>query len=398
MKQLGLALIGAIMGVALVSYYELSTGSFVTEEETASSQSKPKSKSGKPRVRVGRRSAGSKLRTGTRKRSPTQSGTKTKTPPTVKSPRKADKPVVKETPPKVDTPPAVKAPRNRKKSPVTKRAPKDRTPPAVESPTGDAPGESDDHPLTRRPVVPETPPAVDSPPPAETPTVAKPQSTAAAHPKPKDDPAPTNEQQPAKKTRPVVTIYPRPKPEPGSPTGATAARQSEPVRARPTAPNPRAPTGPPAADRPDVVPPADRPPRAPEAVAIAADTVQVRVNGILVGGQVSAAGVVSEAELDKQAKHDRYVVYFDLSVTNVVQRGVTRVSYEDFRLEDRKGLIYVPLPPKGALGAAVAPQQTVRGGVAFAVYNDSAPERLLIRTGPETFSALPATVFSRGPK
>lgn len=123
---------------------------------------------------------------------------------------------------------------------------------------------------------------------------------------------------------------------------------------------------------------------------------EVRIRRILVGADVAAATVIDEPELRKHERSGRYVVYFDLSVTNRAKSGAPRISHEDFRLEDGKGMIYSPLKPRNPLSGRLAPAETARGGVAFAVYNDSAPARLLIRTGAETFQSLPESIFTPG--
>jgi hypothetical protein len=121
---------------------------------------------------------------------------------------------------------------------------------------------------------------------------------------------------------------------------------------------------------------------------------EVSIRRILVGADVIAAAVIDEPVLREHERSARYVVYFDLSVTNRSKRGVPRISHEDFRLEDGKGMIYSPLRTRNPLSGRLGPDETARGGVAFAVYNDSAPARLLIRTGAETFHSLPESVFT----
>ena len=123
---------------------------------------------------------------------------------------------------------------------------------------------------------------------------------------------------------------------------------------------------------------------------------EVRIRRILVGADVAAAAVIDEPELRKHERGGRYVVYFDLSVTNQGKSAAPRISHDDFRLEDGKGMMYSPLKPRNSLSGRLEPAETARGGVAFAVYNDSAPARLLIRTGAETFQSLPPSVFLPG--
>jgi len=161
---------------------------------------------------------------------------------------------------------------------------------------------------------------------------------------------------------------------PGSalrPTTAPAARPPKPTRSEP--------------QRSDQASRQDAPEPGP---------IDVRIERILVGGEALAAGVVDESLLNTHAKTDKYVVYFTLQVSPAGTRGTRRISFEDFRLEDRSGLIYTPLSTRDRLSATLGAGETARGGVAFAVYNDSAPARLLLRTGADSFTPLPETVFS----
>jgi hypothetical protein len=116
----------------------------------------------------------------------------------------------------------------------------------------------------------------------------------------------------------------------------------------------------------------------------------VTIGRLLVGAEVLRAGLVKETQARELARSDRYLVYFGLSVAGANGRA----TYEDFRLEDASGLIYKPLRTRDALGTDGAPSAGA-GGVAFAVYNDSAPARLLVRAGGERFVALPENIFRR---
>jgi hypothetical protein len=120
---------------------------------------------------------------------------------------------------------------------------------------------------------------------------------------------------------------------------------------------------------------------------------QIHLNRILVGEEVVTKGVFRDSTLDEQAKHGKYVVYFELSIRSQERRQNISVSFQDFRLEDSAGLIYAPIHTNDRLSATLAPGKTARGGVAFAVYNDGAPARLLFRTGEELFTPLPESLF-----
>jgi hypothetical protein len=115
----------------------------------------------------------------------------------------------------------------------------------------------------------------------------------------------------------------------------------------------------------------------------------VKVTRILVGADAQRAGVLDESLVREHADSDRYLVYFGLALDQAGGAG-QRLTYTDFRLEDASGLIYSPLRPRDALNG-----QATSGGVAFAVYNDSAPARLLVRVGGERFAPLPDSVFRR---
>jgi hypothetical protein len=120
---------------------------------------------------------------------------------------------------------------------------------------------------------------------------------------------------------------------------------------------------------------------------------QARLDRILVGEDVITNGVLPEATLEEHAQHSKYVVYLELSVTTEGADRGQRVSHQDFRLEDTEGLIYTPIQSSNPLLAEPDVGGAACIGVAFAVYNDSAPARLLYRTGEETFLPLPESIF-----
>jgi hypothetical protein len=119
----------------------------------------------------------------------------------------------------------------------------------------------------------------------------------------------------------------------------------------------------------------------------------IHLKRVLVGEDVIAAGILSESAVEEHAKHDKYIVYLEFSFTNDTSAGRRTVSCRDFRLEDNGGLIYSPLQSSDYLSAELGPAKTASGGFAFALYNDSAPARLLYRTGGERFIPLPENIF-----
>ena len=124
----------------------------------------------------------------------------------------------------------------------------------------------------------------------------------------------------------------------------------------------------------------------------------VRVKRMVVGAEPIAAGLVTESMADEHAKHDKYLIHLSVCVTNTSTHQTHQTDYRDFKLEDDAGLIYAPLHPNDAISADIHPGKTACGGVAFAVFNDSAPARLLYRTGSGTYTPLPTSVFIPGPR
>lgn len=153
--------------------------------------------------------------------------------------------------------------------------------------------------------------------------------------------------------------------------------------------------------RPAPIPPvASAAPVAPVVTKPPADTgpwAEVRVTRLLVGVDPVTLGLVSESVADTQAKRGKYLVYLALCVTNTASYTRHRADLQDFKLEDNAGLLCDALPTTDALSADIRPGKTACGGVAFAVYGDGAPARLLHKSGPEDFTPLPASLFTQGP-
>lgn len=119
-------------------------------------------------------------------------------------------------------------------------------------------------------------------------------------------------------------------------------------------------------------------------------SLPIRVVDVHVGADVVALGIVPEATLNQHAQSGKYLVYFELALTNTAAADADArpVRFRDFQLQDRQGLLYSPLEPASAPSAALPPGQTRRSGVVFAVYDDSAPARLLYKTAAEGYIPL----------
>jgi hypothetical protein len=145
-------------------------------------------------------------------------------------------------------------------------------------------------------------------------------------------------------------------------------------------------------------PVADAPPTAPAVTRVSegSRSVSIQVHRILVGGQLVSNGIVSTSVLDRYGEDNKYIVYFDLSVTAESDQSVVHLTHEDFRLEDSQGTIYPPLELSGQLSTVLEKGESVRGGIAYAIPNDGAPARLHFRTRDQSYTPLPTSIFEPG--
>ncbi len=129
----------------------------------------------------------------------------------------------------------------------------------------------------------------------------------------------------------------------------------------------------------------ESPPRAAVPPPATIDPARIRIKRVLVGGELVAAGIVPEAVLVEQEAHSKYIICFEIATTRDEHPAAALPRCEDFRLEDDQGVIAAPLAEVSSRRAA-APEHT---RVFFAIYNDSAPARLLYRTADGAFRPLP---------
>lgn len=118
------------------------------------------------------------------------------------------------------------------------------------------------------------------------------------------------------------------------------------------------------------------------------DVEELCVDRVLVGGEIIAAGLLDEPTVEEEQDHSKYFVCFELSWPDE-PKAVTPPRCEDFRVEDAKGETYEPLCDLKGVRAAAHPKGRGAIRVVFAVFNDSAPERLLYRGDDGRFVPLP---------
>lgn len=112
----------------------------------------------------------------------------------------------------------------------------------------------------------------------------------------------------------------------------------------------------------------------------------LRISSVLVGGELIAAGLLPDSVLDDQEKHSKYIICFVMMTAEGQVPESARPRWDDFRLEDDHGVIASPL---SEVQDKIA-QPAGHSLVFFAIYNDSAPARLLYRTADDRFRPLPA--------
>lgn len=120
----------------------------------------------------------------------------------------------------------------------------------------------------------------------------------------------------------------------------------------------------------------------------------VRLDRILVGEQLVTNGILVESKLEEHGERNQYIIYFELVLEHRGDTGQLRLTSEDFRLEDGAGLSYPAIEAGPTCAVALEPTRSGRLGVAFAVYNDSAPARLHYRSAEHTFTPLPVDIFT----
>jgi hypothetical protein len=161
------------------------------------------------------------------------------------------------------------------------------------------------------------------------------------------------------------------------------------------APHPKTTRSTPTTEPAEDSPGADRAPSASHAAQVSegSRSVTIQVNRVLVGGQLTANGILAESVLERYGKEKKYIVCFDLSVLAAQDQGEIRLTSTDFRLEDSLGTIYPPLEDMKQQQATLKGGESWRGGVAYAIHNDGAPARLYFRTRDEMYTPLPTSIF-----
>lgn len=127
--------------------------------------------------------------------------------------------------------------------------------------------------------------------------------------------------------------------------------------------------------------------------AVARSGSAVSVNRILVGEQLVTSGILAESTLAEHGERHQYIVYFELCLEEWAEKQGPPLTDWDFRLEDAAGLTYAPLEFNRALPVSSSAEADC-AGVAFAVYNDSAPARVHYRAEGSTFVPLPVHIFT----
>lgn len=117
-------------------------------------------------------------------------------------------------------------------------------------------------------------------------------------------------------------------------------------------------------------------------------TPDVCVDRVLVGGELIAAGLFDESTVEQEQDRSKYFVCFELSWAADSKLAYKSPNCQDFRLEDALGQEYEPLCDLKGLRPARPESGRSALRVVFAVFNDSAPERLLFRNADGEFVPL----------
>lgn len=167
-------------------------------------------------------------------------------------------------------------------------------------------------------------------------------------------------------------------------TRAAARRKAEPIKPLETLPSPAHIL---ARLLASAMPPMDAMPRPQTPARLRPE--QLRVERVLVGGELVADGLLSPTIIEREQDRSRYLVYFELAALAEPDRATSLPACDEFRLDDREGAVYEPLCNLTGLRPARPVDGRAPVQLVFAVYNDSAPARLLYRGDTGEFAPLP---------
>jgi TPR repeat protein len=106
----------------------------------------------------------------------------------------------------------------------------------------------------------------------------------------------------------------------------------------------------------------------------------VQIRRILLGQRVVDEGRFDQYQRNALHKQKKEVVYFEVSVANLSGPQEASLNASDFTLEDSQGNTYSCEVTTDWITGKLHWGKTGRGGIAFAVYYDSTPQKLLYNT------------------
>jgi len=111
--------------------------------------------------------------------------------------------------------------------------------------------------------------------------------------------------------------------------------------------------------------------------------VEVSILNVFSGEEVVRQHRMYDHQLRDLRGRGRNLIYFEFSVKNKSVNPLLTVYSKEFRLEDTEGNLYTYELTKDSIiqGLELHVGKSTRGGVAFAIYPDSIPEKLLFNTG-----------------
>ena len=114
------------------------------------------------------------------------------------------------------------------------------------------------------------------------------------------------------------------------------------------------------------------------------EAVTVEILQVLFNDQLLSKEKMHKHDLDFAYKSDKKLIYFELKITNNKYDGALNIMYPSFKLESTTGETFSAKQTRDYITGDIHRGRSVRGGVAFEIYQESIPNLLRYDIGLQT--------------
>jgi len=112
---------------------------------------------------------------------------------------------------------------------------------------------------------------------------------------------------------------------------------------------------------------------------------EVTINQILINEEIVKANVLYKGQVESVKRQGKYIIYFNITIKNLILDEAMDISIYNFTLEDDQGYSYSrDQLTQDYINGSIHKGKKVRGGISFSIYKDSKPKKLLYNTGYES--------------